>query len=63
MFLTFMGNGGYLLLRDLCLPKRSVDKSFDDLKSLLFRFINPKPNEVTERFKFKDWRHGDETIM
>lgn len=35
MFLTLLGNEGYLLLRDLCSPNKSLDRSYDVLKELL----------------------------
>ncbi|CAI6346683.1 unnamed protein product [Macrosiphum euphorbiae] len=63
LFLTLIGNEGYSLLRDLCLPVKPLDKSYDNLKTLLSEYMNPKPNVVTERFKFKEWRQGNETII
>lgn len=63
MFLTFLGNDGYSLLRDLCIPSKPIDKGYDSLKELLSNYINPKPNLLTERYKFKERKQGsDETI-
>lgn len=53
LFLTLIGNDGYSLLRDLCLPVKPLDKSYDNLKKLFSEYMSPKPNVVTERFKFK----------
>jgi len=47
MFLTFLGNDGYSLLRDLCIPIKPIDKGYDSLKELLSNYINPKPNLLT----------------
>jgi hypothetical protein len=63
LFITLIGNEGYSLLRDLCLPIKPLDKSYDDLKTLLSEHMNPKSNVVTERFQFKERRQGSETIM
>jgi len=54
MFLTLLGNKGYSLMRDLCTPKKPIDKSYDDLKLLLLNYIHPKPNTITEWYKFKE---------
>jgi len=58
LFLTLMENDGYSLLRDLCTPQKPIDKKYDDLKSLLSSYINPKPNLITERYKFKEHRQA-----
>ncbi|CAI6365252.1 unnamed protein product [Macrosiphum euphorbiae] len=63
MFLTFLGNDGYSLLRDLCIPSKPIDKGYDSLKELLSNYINPKPNLLTERYKFKERKQrSEETI-
>jgi len=63
MFLTLLGNDGYSLLRDLCIPSKPIDKSYESLKELLSNYNNPKPNLLTERYKFKERKQGsDETI-
>jgi len=63
MFLTFLGNDGYSLLRDLCIPSKPIDKGYDSLKELLSNYINPKLNLLTERYIFKERKQGsDETI-
>ena len=39
-------------------------KKYDDLKKLLTNYINPKPNLITERYKFKERRQAaNETII
>jgi hypothetical protein len=58
MFLTLLGNEGYSLVRDLCIPSKPIDKSYDTLKELLSNYINPKPNLLTERYKFKERKQG-----
>jgi len=64
LFLTLLGNDGYTLLRDLCTPSKPIEKKYDDLKSLLTNYINPKPNLITERYKFKERRQAaNETII
>jgi len=64
MFLTLLGNKGYSLMRDLCTPKKPVDKSYDELKLLLLNYIHPNPNMITERYKFKERKQlSDETIV
>lgn len=56
MFLTLLGNDGYVLVRDLCTPNKPIDKSYDTPKEILTNYINPKPNVLTERYKFKETR-------
>lgn len=63
MFSTLLGNEGYSLVRDLCTPSKPVDKSYVVLKELLEQYVNPKPNTVTERFKFKERKQVDESVM
>lgn len=35
MFLTLLGNDGYSLIRDLCIPSKPTDKSYEQLEDLL----------------------------
>ncbi|XP_060881536.1 uncharacterized protein K02A2.6-like [Metopolophium dirhodum] len=63
MFLTLLGNDGYVLVRDLCTPFKPVDKSYDTLKEMLSNYINPKPNVLTERYKFKERKQGSEETI
>lgn len=53
-----LGNDGYSLIRDLCTPQKPSDKKYEDLKNLMLNYINPKPNLVTERYKFKERRQA-----
>ncbi|XP_060861205.1 uncharacterized protein LOC132938406 [Metopolophium dirhodum] len=63
MFLTLLGNDGYSLVRDLCTPRKPLELSYDDLKQSL-DYINPKPNLITERYKFKERKQAaDESII
>jgi len=51
-------------MRDLCTLKKPVDTSYDELKSLLLNCIHPKPNTITERYKFKERKQlSRETIV
>jgi len=64
IFLTLLGNKSYSLMKVLCTPKKPVDKSYDDLKLLLLNYIHPKPNTITERYKFKERKQlSEETIV
>lgn len=54
IFLTLLGNDGYALIHDLCTPSKLIDKSYVALKKMLSEHINPKPNMLTERYKFKE---------
>lgn len=64
MFLTLLGNDGYSLVRDLCMTKKPLDLSYVDLKQSLSDYINPKPNLITERYKFKESKQAvDESII
>lgn len=63
MFLTLLGNDGYVLVRDLCTPYKPIDKSYDTLKEMLSNYINPKPNVLTERYKFKERKQGSEETI
>lgn len=58
LFLTLLGNDGYLLLRNLCTPQKPIEKKYNELKQMLSNYINPKPNIITERFKFKERRQA-----
>lgn len=64
LFLTLLGNEGYALMRDLCSPQKPSEKKYEDLKNLLLNYINPKPNLITERYKFKERRQAaNESVM
>jgi hypothetical protein len=60
MLLSNIGARGYKLLRALS-QNNPTAKSFDELKQLLLEHINPKPNEISQRFVFyrRDRRTGE----
>lgn len=46
------------------MPKKPLDLSYDDLKQSLSDYNNPKPNLITERYKFKERKQAaDEFII
>lgn len=50
-------------MRDLCTPHKPVEKNYDELITLL-NYINPKPNIITEHYKFKEHKQlGNETVV
>lgn len=53
VFLTLMGLDGYKLLRNLCVPAKPKNKSLTKLVTLIKYHLKPKPNVISERFKFK----------
>lgn len=53
LFLTLMGEEGYKLVRNLCFPQKPRDKSLNELVTLIKGNLNPKPNTIAERYKFK----------
>lgn len=59
-----MGNDGYALIRDLCIPQKPCEKRYVELKEMLSNYMNPKPNHITERYKFKERKQAsNESIM
>ncbi|CAB4019155.1 uncharacterized protein K02A2.6-like [Paramuricea clavata] len=50
--LSLIGSKTYSLLKDLLLPEKPADKNFDEIVSTLQKHLNPKPLEITERFRF-----------
>ena len=50
--LAVIGADAYGILRNLLLPRRPKDKSFDELKEVLIGHYSPKPILIAERFKF-----------
>lgn len=41
------------IIRYLCTPYKPHDISYEGLKTLLLNYVNPKPDTITERYKFK----------
>lgn len=53
LFLTLMGGEGYKLVRNLCVPQKPKEKTLEECVTLIKGHLNPKPNMIAERFKFK----------
>ena len=60
LLLSNIGARGYKLIRSLS-QNQPTAKSYGDLKTLLLEHINPKPNEISQRFVFyrRDRRNGE----
>ena len=60
LLLSNIGARGYKLARSLS-QNKPTEKSFEELKKLLLDHINPKPNEISQRFVFyrRDRRSGE----
>lgn len=56
-----MGPEGYKLIRNLCVPAKPRETSLKDLAALIHNHQNPRPNVISERFKFKQRKqaHGE----
>lgn len=52
ILLSSIGPKAYSLLRDLCAPALPGTKTFDVLKELMSKHLNPQPLIIAERFKF-----------
>ena len=52
LLLSAIGARVYSLLDDLCSPADPYAKSFDDIVALLADHLQPKPLEVSERYRF-----------
>lgn len=65
ILLTTIGTEGYSLLKDLCTPDLPSTKSYNDLIKLMSDHLQPKPSEITERYKFKErhQREGESVIQ
>ena len=60
LLLSNIGAKGYKLIRSLS-QNQPTEKTYDQLKTLLLEHINPKPNEIAQRFVFyrRDRRTGE----
>ena len=60
LLLSNIGARGYKLARSLS-QNEPTKKSYDELKTLLLEHINPKPNEISQRFVFyrRERRSGE----
>ena len=62
--LSLIGSKTYSLLKDLHLPEKLADKTFDEIVSTLQKHFNPTPLEITERFRFyKRNQQEDESVL
>ncbi|GBO14937.1 hypothetical protein AVEN_19490-1, partial [Araneus ventricosus] len=44
----------YALLRNLVEPEKQKDRSFQTLTVILEKQLNPKPLDISERFRFRN---------
>ena len=60
LLLSHVGSRGYKLIRSLA-QNKPTEKSYDELKALLTEHLNPKPNEIAQRYVFykRDRRNGE----
>ncbi|XP_017891008.1 uncharacterized protein K02A2.6-like [Ceratina calcarata] len=54
LFLTLLGKDGYALLRNLTTPNLPSQTSFAELKQTMRQHLQPAPNPMAERYKFKE---------
>lgn len=59
LLITLLGSDGYALLRNLCTPTVPSDKSFEELTGIMESHLQPQPNIIAERFKFKGCRQKE----
>ncbi|XP_043478167.1 uncharacterized protein K02A2.6-like [Leptopilina heterotoma] len=53
LFLTLLGGEGYAILRNLCAPDLPSSKTFTELATIMKDHMEPTPNEILERYKFR----------
>ena len=60
LLLSNVGARGYKLIRSLA-QNKPTKKSYDELKTLMVEHLNPKPNEIAQRYVFykRDRRNGE----
>lgn len=51
--ITVMGADSYELLVNLCTPAKPNTKTFDEITAIMSRHLQPTPNELAERYKFR----------
>ncbi|XP_076225692.1 uncharacterized protein LOC116433095 isoform X2 [Nomia melanderi] len=59
-FLTLMGGEGYAILRNLCAAALLSTKTFAELSTIMKKHVEPTPNVILERYKFKQRRQRDD---
>ena len=63
VLLSCCGATTYQLIRGLVMPAKPIDKSFDELVTVMKEHLNPKPNIIAERFRFNSRvQKSNETI-
>ena len=55
ILLTSCGTGTHQLFKGLTAPAKPVEKTFDELVTLMANHQNPKRNPIAERFQFNMW--------
>ena len=50
--LSSCGPDAYKIFKRLTVPAKTGEKSFSELTKLMRKHQNPKPNSISERFKF-----------
>ena len=58
LLLSAIGARAYSLLDDLCSPDDPYSKTFDEVVELLSEHLQPKPLEVSERYRFNQCVQG-----
>ncbi|KAJ0172353.1 hypothetical protein K1T71_012326 [Dendrolimus kikuchii] len=51
--ITVMGADSYELLVNLCTPTKPNAKTFEEITEIMSRHLQPTPNELAERYKFR----------
>ena len=63
ILLSVLGANTYEVLRNLCLPQKPAEKTYNELIQLLETHYSPKPSETVQRYKFNTrQRKADESI-
>ncbi|CAH0732003.1 unnamed protein product, partial [Brenthis ino] len=52
VFLSVIGSKLFSLLKNLCTPVAPRERTYEELKKILMNHLEPKPNVITERYKF-----------
>ena len=61
---TVLGSSTYTLLRNLCLPHKPDEKSYEEIMQLIKHHYSPIPSETVQRFKFNTRvQQSDEEIV
>ena len=55
ILLSSVGVQTYKLLKSLSMPRKGVDKTFQELVRMITNYQDPKLNSVAERYKFNVW--------